>query len=116
MAGEPANGNGIPNRILAWAIALVAAGAALFFPLKERQDSHEAHTREILALRDQVHAANIRALEARISGQDAVLQREMRLLDDAQRERLEGLERAYTELHGFILGRVRLEADSVKGE
>lgn len=96
MAEAHANGNGngngaIPNKVLAWAIVAITALAAVVGPLYVGLSSEKEHMKEILSLRDRIHEARQEALDARISGQDTVLQREMRLLDDATNVKVDTL-------------------------
>ena len=116
MQRSSANGNGaIPNKVLAWAIVAVSVVAAPVSMLWMQRAADEEHRREILDLRDRVHAATLDAMRERIAGQDEVLQREMRLLDAATRETIAGLKEAYKELHAFTASRAIFQADTVKG-
>lgn len=94
MAENGTNGNGgsVPNRVIAWACAIFFAGAAVVAPLYARIGSNEEHVREVLDLRSRVSEAVQEALKAKIEGQDLVLQREMRLLNDATAARIAGVE------------------------
>jgi len=90
-AAPPANG-AIPTRVLGWSLSAVLGLAVVVVPLYDRIGAQAEHAKEVLALRDRVHEAVQAELRALVRGQDEVLQREMRLLVDALRAKIDHVE------------------------
>jgi hypothetical protein len=115
-AAKPENGNGISNKVLGWAFAFAGFMGLPIGALWMQRAADLEHLDRMLEMRDRAHEARQDALQARIEGQDTVLQREMRLLDESRRLDIQGLRDSYRELHTFIVGRARLFADGLTQE